>query len=71
MSSRSWPIWKKSAAAGAFDEVVIVAPPVALGEMRKAVSGALTGKIVAWVDKDLTKHTIPEMTGIIATALGA
>ncbi len=60
---------EKNAAAGAFDEIVIVAPPIALGGMRKSVTGSLTGKIVAWVDKDLTKHTIPEMTEIIAAAL--
>jgi protein required for attachment to host cells len=55
--------------AGAFDDLVIVAPPVALGEMRKAASGNLEKKIVASLDKDLTGHPVPEITAAVAKAL--
>jgi protein required for attachment to host cells len=59
----------KDSESGAFDELVIVAPPVALGEMRKAANGALSKKIVATLDKDLTGHTIPDITAAVAKAL--
>jgi len=59
----------KDSAAGAFDDLVIVAPPAALGEMRKAAHGALAKQIVATLDKDLTAHTIPDITAAVAKAL--
>ncbi len=59
----------KDAAAGAFDGVVIVAPPVALGEMRKAADGGLAKLIVATLDKDLTNHPLPEITAAVVKAL--
>lgn len=59
----------KDADQGAFDELVIVAPPVALGEMRKAATGSLAKKIVATLDKDLTSHTVPDITTAVAKAL--
>ncbi|MCU0955074.1 MAG: host attachment family protein [Hyphomicrobium sp.] len=59
----------KDSEAGRFDALVVVAPPVALGEMRKAADGALAKKIVATLDKDLTNHTIPEITASVAKAL--
>lgn len=59
----------KDRAAGAFEDAVIVAPPVALGEMRKAADAVLSKAIVAWIDKDLTKHSIPEITSSVEKAL--
>lgn len=59
----------KDASAGLFEELVIVAPPVALGEMRKAAQGPLAKKIVATLDKDLTAHTVPDITAAVAKAL--
>jgi len=46
-----------------FDTLVVVAPPVALGMLRKALSRALHGAVGAEIDKDLTKiglHDLPE-----------
>lgn len=59
----------KDLAAGSFEDLVVVAPPVALGEMRKAANGALAKTIVATLDKDLTAHNIPEITAAVAKAL--
>ncbi|MGE5266274.1 MAG: host attachment protein, partial [Deltaproteobacteria bacterium] len=59
----------KDSEAGRFDDLVVVAPPVALGEMRKAAGGALARKIVATLDKDLTGHTVPDITAAVARAL--
>ena len=67
--NRSSPTWPRTSEAGAFDDLVIVAPPVALGEMRKAANGQLAKKIVATLDKDLTAHTVPDITAAVAKAL--
>ncbi len=42
-------------ARDAFDRVVIVAPPVMLGTVRKIMSKRLQERVVAEYDKDLTK----------------
>ncbi|MGL4395262.1 MAG: host attachment protein [Hyphomicrobium sp.] len=57
------------AADGTFKSVVVVAPPIALGEFRAAASSALQDHIVAWIDKDLTGHTVPDIQTIVAKAL--
>lgn len=61
----------KDAADDAFEHVVIVAPPVALGAMRKAANGDLQGRIALWIDKDLTKESIPRITEAVVKALEA
>jgi protein required for attachment to host cells len=60
---------EKEAASGNLQHVVIVAPPVALGEMRKAVGQDLQARITAWIDKDLTKEPIPAITKAVVKAL--
>lgn len=55
--------------AGAFKEFVLVAPPVALGEMRKAIPNGLSAALVFSLDKDLTSHTVPDITAAVAKAL--
>lgn len=59
----------KDAAAKTFDHVVVVAPPVALGTFRKLAGPELNGRIVAWIDKDLTKETIPHITASVVKTL--
>lgn len=59
----------KDAAENAFEHVVIVAPPVALGEMRKAADPHLQSRIAMWIDKDLTKEPIPKLTEAVVKAL--
>lgn len=60
----------KDANANAFEYVVIVAPPTAIGEMRKfSKSDALNKKVLAWIDKDLTHHSIADITAAVAKAL--
>lgn len=58
----------KDAAAKAFDHVVIVAPPVALGEMRKKAAAEVSARVTAWVDKDLTKMPVAEIAAVLAKA---
>jgi len=45
----------------------IASPTVRSG--RKAANGQLAKKIVATLDKDLTAHTVPEITAAVAKAL--
>jgi len=45
----------------AFDDLVLVAPPQALGELRKAFDGRISGAISAELAKDLTHLTIREL----------
>ena len=42
-------------AAGAFDRVILVAPPHALGVLRGAISDKVKGAVAGEVAKDLTK----------------
>ena len=53
------------ALAGRFEQVAIVAPPVVLGALRKALAKPVSDRIVAEVAKDLTKHPVPEIEKIL------
>ncbi|ODT69640.1 MAG: hypothetical protein ABS75_16315 [Pelagibacterium sp. SCN 63-23] len=56
--------------AGAFDRLVIAAAPIALGNLRKALSPHVKKTVVAELDKDLTNLPTPQLDkhldGIIA-----
>jgi protein required for attachment to host cells len=55
--------------AGDFAELVVVAPPVALGVYRKAVKADLAKATLMEVNKDLTKHQPAEIAAIVVKAL--
>ena len=55
-------------ANGAFTQAVIVAPPLALAQFRKAMPPALRAAVVLEIDKDLTKHPPREIALIIGKA---
>jgi protein required for attachment to host cells len=59
----------KDLARGDFETFVLVAPPIALGEFRKAASSALAKATILEIDKDLTKHPVDEIEKIIIKAL--
>jgi protein required for attachment to host cells len=48
-----------------FDQLVIVAPPRTLGELRQHYDKAVQAKIVAEVDKDLVNHPIDKLEGVL------
>jgi len=50
-------------AAKAFDRLVIVAPPIALGELRPALTDAVRSTIEAELAKDLTKTPTDKLGG--------
>jgi protein required for attachment to host cells len=55
--------------AGEFAELIVVAPPVALGVYRKAASPKLKQATLMEINKDLTKHAAAEVAEIVVKAL--
>jgi protein required for attachment to host cells len=58
----------KMAHRGDFEEIILVAPPLVLGEMRKKLHKEVESKIVAEVAKTLTNHSIPDIEKILMAA---
>jgi protein required for attachment to host cells len=56
----------KAAHEHAFRELVVVAPPKTLAELRRELSKDAQGRIAAEIAKDLTHHTIPEIEKALA-----
>jgi protein required for attachment to host cells len=48
-----------------FDQILIVAPPKILGDLRREFAKASKAKIIAEVAKDLTNHTIAEIERLL------
>lgn len=55
--------------AGEFAELIVVAPPVALGVYRKAASQKLQQATLMEINKDLTKHQPSDIAAIVVKAL--
>ncbi len=55
-----------AAESGELKEIVIVAPPRTLGEIRKDLSAKAQSKVAGELDKDLTKHPLPEIEKALA-----
>jgi protein required for attachment to host cells len=58
----------KAAHRGDFDQIVLVAPPLVLGEMRKKLHKEVADMVVAEVPKTLTNHPMPEIERILLAA---
>ena len=56
----------KAALSGEMKEIVIVAPPKVLGEIRKDLSAAARAKVKGELDRDLTHHPLPEIEKALA-----
>jgi protein required for attachment to host cells len=48
-------------------ELVVVAPPHALGVMRRHYSPQVRARLVAEIDKDLTGHSVADIARLIST----
>ena len=59
----------KDLAAGEFTEIIVVAPPVALGVWRKAARPGLAKVTLMEINKDLTKHNPQSIAAIVVKAL--
>lgn len=49
------------ARAGNAADIVLVADPHTLGELRGALHRSVTDKVAFTLDKDLTKHSLPDI----------
>ena len=47
--------------AGRYEKIVLVAPPAALGILRKAMDRQVSSRIIAEVGKDLTNQPVPDI----------
>lgn len=61
----------RQAHRGAFDHIVIVAPPGVLGEMRSKLHQEVSDKVVAEIDKTLTNHTLEDIEKIVKGEMAA
>jgi len=52
-------------ATGEIAALVVVAPPRTLAELRRSFSDGLRAKIIAEVDKDMTKHPLYEIERLL------
>ncbi|MBZ9706572.1 host attachment protein [Mesorhizobium sp. ESP7-2] len=58
----------KLAHDGEFDSLVLVAPPVVLGAMRKKLHKEVADKVTAEIPKTMTNHGIPEIEALLQAA---
>ncbi|MDX8465056.1 host attachment family protein [Mesorhizobium sp. VK23B] len=58
----------KLAHQGEFDEVVLIAPPRVLGEMRQKLHKEVCDRVKAEIPKTLTNHTIFEIEKLLQAA---
>ncbi|HTV68516.1 MAG TPA: host attachment family protein [Rhizobiaceae bacterium] len=58
----------KMAHRGDFDQLVIVAPPLVLGEMRKKFHKVVEDKVVAEIPKTLTNHSVDAIEKMLLAA---
>lgn len=57
---------KRRALANDYDKLIVVAPPAALGEMRKHYHKEVQSRLIGEIPKDLANHPVPEIERIIA-----
>lgn len=57
---------KRGALANDYDKLIVVAPPTALGEMRKHYHKEVQSRLIGEIAKDLANHPVPEIERIIA-----
>jgi len=56
----------KAAASNEMKEIVIIAPPRVLGEIRKELSPQAAARVKGEVDRDLAHHPLPEIEKALA-----
>ena len=56
----------KAASENEFREIVILAPPKCLAEIRRDLSPDAKRRVVAEIAKDYTHHPIPEIEKLLA-----
>ena len=59
-------VGRATVAVGDFDESIVVAPPRTPAELRKHYDKAVSGRLVAEIDKDLIRHPVNEIAAILS-----
>ncbi|NNE53927.1 MAG: host attachment protein [Sulfitobacter sp.] len=59
----------KHAHKGAYDSIVLVAPPRTLGELRDVIHQEVAEKVIGEIPKTLTNHPIDEIESIVKKEL--
>lgn len=59
---------KQRALSNDFESLIIIAPPKALGELRKHYHKEVESRLTAEIDKDLTGHTVLQIEEALARA---
>jgi protein required for attachment to host cells len=67
-ASEAADLLKRRALANDYEKFIIVAPPSALGEMRKHLHKEVQDRLVGEIAKDLTNHPVPEIEKLIAAS---
>lgn len=58
----------KMAHRGDFKEIVLIAPPLVLGELRKKLHQEVTDKVVGEISKTLTNHPVYDIESLLRAA---
>jgi protein required for attachment to host cells len=58
----------KLAHRGDFDRIILVAPPLVLGEMRQKLHKEVEDKVAGEIAKTLTNHPLPEIEKLLLAA---
>jgi protein required for attachment to host cells len=53
---------------GRYEHLIVVAPPRILAELRQDLNKEAKGRVRAEIDKDLTRHTLPDIEAILLAA---
>ncbi|WP_386627616.1 host attachment family protein [Sulfitobacter geojensis] len=61
----------QKAHAGAFEQIVLVAPPGTLGELRHQMHQEVSNKVIGEIDKTLTNHALDDIEKIVVKELQA
>ncbi|MCW4460621.1 host attachment family protein [Sphingomonas sp. BT-65] len=51
-----------------FESLIVIAPPRTLGELRRHYHKEVEERLAGEIDKDLTRHTIPEIEAALVAA---
>lgn len=54
---------------GAFDKLIVVAPPRTLGALRGRLHKEVQARVVAEIDKDMTNHPVRDIERLVKSAL--
>ncbi len=59
---------KRRALANEFEQLIVIAPPRTLGELRKHYHKEVSSRLAGELDKDLTGHPVPDIEKAIQAA---